>query len=230
MLEEEKENFDPSDEEDEDENSSTEDEEEDGEEEDEESEEDGEDKGSTEPSAEELKAENEKLRKERDNYKTGLLSHKAKSRPLPFSGEQSQTHEEPKEKKEAPKTDEVETRVLNALSREAERRAMRSVIDPDSSNYIGELENSEDYLEIIQYLPKNADRTTESGVVRALRVATSAWKFDRGFTTQKDGKKKNKTLATETSSTSSGQSANTKHIKGERKFLKKNVPPSEWYK
>ena len=107
---------------------------------------------------------------------------------------------------------------------------MRSVLDPDSPNYIGELENSEDYLEIIQYLPKNADRTTESGVVRALRVATSAWKFDRGFTTKKSGKKKNKTIATETSSTSSGQSANTTHKKGGFQILKKNPTPSEWYK
>ena len=116
-----------------------------------------------------------KLTEERDNYKRGLLAAKSK-RTL-----------DTKEKKVEPA--DTEKVVLKALQKQNEQTAIADVLDPDSSHHIEECVDSENWKQIIGYLPQNADRSTTAGVRRALKVAVMAWRADTGQVEKKETKK-----------------------------------------
>ena len=181
----------------------------------------------TEEDVEGLKARLAKAESDRDNYKAGLLSQKAKERTLDIEDEvivaaKSQgavaDHSQ----------DTIDERIQSILNKERERGVLRTVIDKDSDYFIEELVDDNQYKEIIQYLPRRYDRSTEKGIVRGLKAAVSAWKTDKGFT-EKTGKKSNPILADKTGS-SSGEHQPRPVKKSGLSILKPTVSMTDWYK
>ena len=78
---------------------------------------------------EEEKTARTKAEEERENYRKGLLSQKAKERSL--DGDEPEVKEKPKESPE-PKND-IEVHVRSVLYKDNERRVLRQVIDSTSS-------------------------------------------------------------------------------------------------
>ena len=170
-----------------------------------------------EESVDALKERLAKAEKDRDNYRKGMLSAQAKDRTLPMDVE--------KQKKNDPEDDEIDARVTRALAKREQRAALTSVLDSTSPAYIPELSDKEQYKEIIGYMPQNYDRANAESVKRALKVATAAWKFDRGIETKKNPR----SAITDTGMSAGDSNVSTK--KGEPKLnIPKNVPMSEWFK
>ena len=177
-----------------------------------------------EESVDELKARLKKAEEDRDNYKAGMLSHKAKSRTL--DGEIL-----PEKKSDiSPEVPDVsEEKVLSILHKQNEKSTMREVINPSSSLYLPELVDDKQFQEIVtEYLPRNIDKSSKEGIHKALRIAVAAWKADKGIVTKADTKSAQANLSgTSTDTPSSG----TLEAKEKVKILRqKPIPPSEWYK
>lgn len=174
------------------------------------------------------RAEYQKLVDERDNYKRGLLSAKAKPRSLDPKDEPA----EEKPEKERENVDIPEEKIRSVLYRETERRVLRDVIDAESAHYMKELVDDGQYREIIQYLPKNIDKSSESSIRKSLKVAIHAWKYDKGYADDKPKKKPEADLAASSSKShgGSGEERKSKPKPGERKLLKKATSIEDWYK
>ena len=174
---------------------------------------------------EELKDRLLKAEKERDNYRDGMLSAKTKGRTI------AQLPQKPDEPVEPVESDINELVVLSVLEKQNEKKVLRDVIDPRSSNYIPELVDDTQYNEIIGYLPRNLDKSHPDTIVRALKLATKMWKEDNGIEDKPADKGKSvlADLATGKTSASSGATP-PKEQKGGRRIIKPTVPMSDWYK
>lgn len=120
-----------------------------------------------EESVEVLKERLAKVERDRDNYKQGMLSEKAKKRTI-----------------ESEKTEEVELNeqvVMEVLGKQSEKTALRNTIDPKHSDYIPELIDDNQYQEIISYLPRNMDKSDYGSIVKSLKLATKLWKEEKGI-------------------------------------------------
>src|SRR3990167_1117599 len=162
------------------------------------------------------------LRSDRENYKRGMLSAKAKPRSL---------DETPTAKtKEEPKGDATDEKIRSVMHRENERRVLHDVVDSDSPNYMKELVDDSTFREVIQYLPKTLDKSSESAIRRALKVAVHAWQFDNGMTKEKREKPEATLTTTSRRTLGSSQDKPAASKSGERKILKSTAKIDSWYK
>lgn len=161
------------------------------------------------------KAEYEKMVKERDNYKQGMLSAKAKRRSLVEV-----------EENEKPQVDVNEEVVMGVLSKQKEKEALRNTITPKHQDFIPELIDDNQYNEIIGYLPRNVDKTSYESIVKGLKLATKLWKEERGIVDKPV--KKQTDLHTTKSASSSAGNLEVKKASG-RKILKSGRGPGSWY-
>lgn len=175
------------------------------------------DTSKTEDSEEEVidwKARAEKAELERDNYKQGMLSAKAKKRNL----------EEDAPRSEHPDVNEAV--VLEVLGKQSEKKALQNTIDAKHQDYIPELVDDTKYNEIIAYLPRNMDKSDYGSIVKSLKLATKLWKEDKGI---KDPvQKKNSVPGSKTTLASGG--APSKPASVPNKFARVNTPMTDWYK
>jgi len=160
-----------------------------------------------------LREENETLRRDRDNYKEGLLA--VKKRKL---------EEKPEPQ---PYEEEIRTKVDEVLQEKNEQQVLKDVINPKSSNYMPELVKESQYQDILQYLPRKIDRTSQEGVVKALRIAVSGWKQATGF--KDKAKDKASELAT-SHSVPSGRTNNEVSSPDRKRVIPKQTGPDGWYK
>lgn len=167
---------------------------------------------------ESLKEKLKKAETDRDNYRKGLLSQKAKDRSLTDSQQ-----EESKENVDV--SAEVVRRELDARE---EKKAWREVLNPDSSHYLPELLDDVQYKEIIAYLPRNVDRSSVDGIAKALRIAVNSWKIDRGMPLSPAKKKSPKAQLSDVSSeTLEGR----REVRKQRKsIIPKKETVDDWYK
>lgn len=177
-----------------------------------------------EESVEALKVRLQKAEEERDNYKTGMLSAKAKTRTIDIS-------EEDKE------PDIQEEKILATIYRVNEKKVLRDVIDPKSPNYLPELVDDANYNEIVGYLPYNLDKSTEDGIAKGLKIAVHGWKIAKGITDNNayekgvnDGKTKAKIAELAAVGGEGSGKVQVKKPVGVRKLLKKSEPVGSWYK
>lgn len=176
---------------------------------------------SDEESVDVLKARLKKTEEERDNYKQGLLSRKAKERSL-------DTQEKSDASPEAP--DISEEKVLSVLYKQNEKAAMKAVINPNSPMYLAELVDDKQFQTIVsEYLPRNVDKSSPEGIHKALRIAVAAWKADNGISVKVDTKSVKAKLQESSTDTQSGGKV---EVKKERKRLLNTsyVSPKDWYK
>lgn len=130
----------------------------------------------------------------------------------------------------ARKADPEEGKILSVLHRENERKVLRSVVTEGDPLYIPELVSDENYNQIVGYLPRNVDRSSEKSIHKSLQTAVRLWKEDRGKAG--DGEKP-KNAAAELS-TSRGQGSGKagegeKPSSGGRKILKQGSGIDSWY-
>ena len=176
-------------------------------------------------SVEELRDRLARAEADRDNYKKGMLSMKAKKHELVAKEpEQEEQVEESTEE-----VDVEEQKVISVLNRERERNVLSDVIDSTSKNYMPELVDDRQYNEIVGYLPKNIDRSSENAIRRALRVAVHAWKFDRGITDSKPKAKPEADLIASKGVRGSAVGNSSPKKTGERKLIKKTPSIEDWY-
>jgi len=162
------------------------------------------------------KKDYEKLVTEKENYKTGLISAKAKKRDL---GEGTTTE----------KVDVTEEKINSVLNKKIEKEVLRNVIDAKHSDYIPELVDDAQYAEIITYLPRNIDRSSHSGITRALRLATKMWKEDKGIKDTVASNKKAADVAAVRKTTSGHEAPKKTKVKGERKIIKGGPGMESWF-
>ena len=122
----------------------------------------------TEETIESLKARLAKAESDRDNYKQGIISRKAKSRNLV-------------DEVERPEVDLNEQVVMGVLEKQTEKAALRNTIDPKHSDYIPELVDDFNYQEIITYLPRSMDKGDYNSIIKSLKLATRLWKEEKGI-------------------------------------------------
>jgi len=166
-----------------------------------------------ENSAEYWKTKAQKMEEERDNYKQGMLSAKAKKRSLDIAPVVS------------PKVDLNESAVLEVLGKQSEKKALQNTIDSKHPDYIPELVDDSKYNEILAYLPRNMDKGDYESIVRSLKLATRLWREDKGI--KSPTQKKNSIPGSKTTQVS-GQ-APSKPQQFERKFLKTQPGMENWY-
>lgn len=167
------------------------------------------------------KAELEKTKRERDNYKEGLLALKSKKRNLVDEQETEEVETLDVE------PDVVRTKVQEVLNEQTEKRALREVISESSQYYMPELVDDNQYKEIISYLPRVIDRSSVEGITRALKIAVNSWKVDKGVTTPAK-KDKSGEIATMKSTPSSKTNDNSKPER--KRVIPKSSSFSSWYK
>ena len=171
---------------------------------------------------EELKEQLAKAESDRDNYRKGMLSAKAKDRMLvPKENVSAQPKVEQEE------VDISEEKVLTVIYRQNEKQILRDVINPDSSFYLSELVDDSQYNEIVGYLPRNIDRSTPQGIHRGLKAAIAAWKEDNGIVTKKSRDKSAQVDLAATKGTSTGEIV--KQGRTRKKILSKPKTVKEWY-
>lgn len=159
-----------------------------------------------------LREENEALKRDRDNYKEGLLA--VKKRKL---------EEKPEPQ---PYEEEIRTKVDEVLQEKNEQHVLKDVINPKSSNYMPELVKESQYQDILQYLPRKIDRTSKEGVLKSLRIAVNGWKQANGI---KD-KVKDKASELATSNSVPAGRTNDNTVTERKRVIPKQTGPSTWYK
>ncbi|MFH2030827.1 MAG: hypothetical protein ABIJ40_09480 [Bacteroidota bacterium] len=159
------------------------------------------------------KAEYDKVIKERDNYKQGMLSAKAKKRGLQITDE------------EQPKVDLNEKVVMGVLEKQSEKAALRNTINSKHGDYIPELVDDANYQEIVAYLPRSMDKSDYGSIVKSLKIATRMWKEDKGINYKSP--KKDTGLQTSKTSTVSGSK---KEAIVNNRFKSNKQDYLSWYK
>jgi hypothetical protein len=124
--------------------------------------------GEGEETLEALREKAAKAEAERDRYKTDLLAIK-KSR-------KADANQKPQKSADA----DIEAKVEAVMHRKNERSVLRKVVDAKNPLYLPELVDDRQYREIVGYLPRNVDRSSEDGIHRALKLAVRSWKEDGG--------------------------------------------------
>lgn len=168
-----------------------------------------------------LRAELEKIKRERDNYKEGLLVLKSKKRKLTEDVVADDSEEEPE-------ADEVKTRVQEVLYEQNEKRALKEVITDTSPLYLPELVDDGQYRDIMGYLPRVIDRSSVEGVAKALRIAVNSWKSDHGIPLTSPKKDKSGEIATLKSTPSNKVNDNTKTER--KRVIPQKSSYQNWYK
>jgi len=176
---------------------------------------------SEEETVEVLKERLAKVEADRDNYKQGLLSKKAKERSLEIQEKADASPEAP---------DISEEKVLSVLYKQNEKATMKAVISPTSPMYLPELVDDKQFQTIVsEYLPRNIDKSSPEGIHKALRIAVTAWKVDNGIEIKPNTKLAQAKLQEKVTGTQEGGNVEVK------KAIKKlNIPqqvsPKDWYK
>ena len=124
-----------------------------------------------EESVDSLKERMAKAERDRDNYKTGMLSVKAKQRNLVTPDKEDEV-------------DLNEQVVMEVLGKQSEKTALRNTIDAKHTDYIPELVDDYTYNEIIAFLPRNMDKSDYNSIVKSLKIATRMWKEEKGIKEQ----------------------------------------------
>jgi len=164
-----------------------------------------------EESVETLKERLAKVERDRDNYKQGMLSEKAKKRTI--------------EAEESDDVDLNEQVVMEVLGKQSEKTALRNTIDTKHSDYIPELVDDANYQEIISYLPRNMDKSDYGSIVKSLKVATRLWKEEKGI---KEPAKKVNIPSPKT--TQAKESKSTSKTAGRKIISKSSESMDSWYK
>lgn len=123
----------------------------------------------------------------------------------------------------------VESAIDLALNRRNEQSVLRKTVDENSPFFIPELVEEKQYRQIIGYLPRNMDRSTEEGIHKALKLAVVSWKADRG-----DGKVKDRPnrAAAEAAASGTGPGGGGRQVEAKPsgfKLLKKQQEIGTWY-
>lgn len=182
----------------------------------------------------ELEEENKRLRDERENYKRATLAKEAevrtlRDRPKPRTVEpESESDEGESESKSSSTADDViERKIRDIQGRANEQAALRDALDPSHTSHIPELVDRDQYATIIQYLPRNTDRSSPSLVLRALKSAVIAWKADTGRLTVGERPQEKNTAVSEPRGGSGKRPNEAEQIP--QLPIRKPVPPSKWY-
>jgi len=153
-----------------------------------------------------------KLKEERDNYKRGLIELKSGNK---------------KPAKQKQPAGSVEAAVAKAMSQMAQKDAKSDVLDPESPHYIPELTSSSNWNQIIGYIPRSADMTTRSGVRKALKMATVAWKAINGIN---EADRSGSDASADAASSSGKSSISADADPKKRTMFSKREEFSDWYK
>ena len=121
------------------------------------------------------KNEYEKLTSDLGNYRKATIESKVKTRTLGMT----------------PPADEddggaVEKKVWNVLYQKNQNDALRSVLNPKSEYYIPELDPDDQYNEIISYLDGRLDKSSTETIIKGLKRAVLAWKYENNRLTVDD--------------------------------------------
>jgi hypothetical protein len=165
-----------------------------------------------EESVDTLKERLAKAERDRDNYKQGMLSEKAKKRVISDSSETEGA-------------DVNEQVVLEVLGKQSEKTALRNTIDPKHSDYIPELVDDTNYQEIISYLPRSIDKSDYNSIVKSLKIATKIWKDEKGIS----DKPVKKVSIPSPKTTQAKQTTDVKKKEGRNIVGKGSVGMDKWY-
>lgn len=186
-------------------------------------------------SVEELKTRLEKTERDRDNYRAAMLAIKAKKRALEPQKSIDIIEPEIEEQETIPISKQVVYETLYEIN---EQKALQNVINPKHADYLPELVDDSQYNEIIGYLPRNIDKSTEGGISKALKLAVHSWKIDKGIIDNDNfekGKKSGMAAAktaelASISNTIQGSNQQQEKQRTGRRILKTGIPITEWYK
>jgi cation transport regulator ChaB len=166
-----------------------------------------------EDTVESLKERLEKAEQDKERYKSDLLALKKSGRA-----------------DKQPKKDAVgESAVDAAINRRNEKSVLKRVTDENDEFFISELVNDDDFNKIVGYLPRNIDRSSEKSIHKALKLAVSAYKLDKG---EKEEKKEKNTAAADVAATTKKPSS-TSGDDGKnapKSFKKQSQSINDWYK
>lgn len=151
-----------------------------------------------------------KAERDRDNYKQGMLSVKAKKRNIDPEREGVDLNEQV---------------VMEVLGKQAEKSALRNTIDTKHSDYIPELVDDLQYQEIITFLPRSMDKSDYNSIVKSLKMATRLWKEEKGIA--EPAKKVNLPSSRTTQAT---ESKPIKKFTGRKIIAKSGSTMADWYK
>jgi len=143
-----------------------------------------------------------------------------------FDGLVAKKKEKPPVKKVESDTS-VQDAVDKAFAKRVEKDVLKAVVTEGHKYFIPELVPDNDYKEIIGYLPRNTDLTSQDGIFDGLKTAVGSWKNKKGTAPEKQA-----TVAAELSTSKGvggGSAPAPKKLKGERKLLKKTSGVSDWY-
>ena len=120
--------------------------------------------------------------------------------------------------------------IRNVLYKENEKKVLKAVVDEDSPLYIPELVSDKNFQEVIGFLPRSFDKSSQESIHHGLRVAVRLWEEFKG---KKKTEKKPDTSAELSASAgvSGSGTARQGETRSERKFIKKSSSDiKDWYK
>lgn len=168
----------------------------------------------SEETTEQLKARLEKAESEKERYKNDLLALKKSGK----AGKQ-------------PKHETLsETAIDAAINRRNEKSVLKRVTDEKDDFFIPELVDDAKFNEIVGYLPRNIDRSSEKSIHKALKLAVNAYKLDKG---EKNEKREKNTAAADIATAQrkpSAQSGSDNAESKQKSFKKTSQAIHDWYK
>lgn len=168
----------------------------------------------SEETTEQLKARLEKAESEKERYKNDLLALKKSGK----AGKQ-------------PKNETLsETAIDAAINRRNEKSVLKRVTDEKDDFFIPELVDDAKFNEIVGYLPRNIDRSSEKSIHKALKLAVNAYKLDKG---EKNEKREKNTAAADIATAQrkpSAQSGSDNAESKQKSFKKTSQAIHDWYK
>jgi hypothetical protein len=168
----------------------------------------------SEETTEQLKARLEKAESEKERYKNDLLALKKSGK----AGKQ-------------PKNETLSESAIDvALNRRNEKSVLKRVTDEKDDFFIPELVDDAKFNEIVGYLPRNIDRSSEKSIHKALKLAVNAYKLDKG---EKNEKREKNTAAADIATAQrkpSAQSGSDNAESKQKSFKKTSQAIHDWYK
>ena len=140
--------------------------------------------------------------------------------------------EEKKTEDKVPKEEIDEDKLEKALERRNEKSVLKKVVEEGHPMYIPELVEDKSFSQIIQFLPRNVDRSSEDSIHKALKRAVKLWKDENGIEEKTDKSEKKKVVAELAKTEGSGGSGSpAKETKPSgRKILQSNSRGIDtWY-
>lgn len=127
------------------------------------------------------------------------------------------------------KEPDLDKRIISTLHKENEKRILKSVVDKNSPRFIEELVDDKQFNEIVGYLPRSLDRSSEDSIHSALKVAVTVWKTMNGKEEKEKKEKKNIETDLSASTTTGGGNKETEAKAEDRRFFRKSPDINSWY-